>query len=292
MNNVIKVGSRESKLAVVQSEIVMDLIKKYSPTSVVELVTMKTTGDKILDKTLDKVGGKGLFVKELDRALLSGEVDIVVHSLKDVPMETDSRLPIVAYTKCQNPCDVLVLPKGKNNIDFSLPIGSSSQRRLIQLKKIYKNATFKPIRGNVITRLEKLDSGEYSALVLAAAGLERLDLTNRISRVFTTDEIIPAAGQGVLAIQTRKNDKFDFLQYINDKEAEICAKAERTFVTALDGGCSAPIGAYAKIDGNKISINGLFADENTMLVKKIQGDITESESLALSLAQSIREELQ
>ncbi len=285
----IRVGSRESKLAVLQSQIVIDIIKKNCPEYEIELVTMKTTGDKILDRTLDKVGGKGLFVKELDRALLEKEVDITVHSLKDVPMIINDEIPISAYTKCECPYDVLVLPRDKNEIDFSKPIGSSSMRRAIQLKKIYPMADIKPIRGNVITRLKKLDDGEYSALVLAQAGLNRLGFQDRISKVFTDIEIIPAAGQGVIAVQARKGENYDFLRYINDVNSEICAKAERAFVRELDGGCSSPIAAFAKINGDEITITGLFADDKTTEIQKISGNINDGETLGLELARRIKE---
>lgn len=200
----IRVGSRESKLAVIQTQIVMDAIKRANPEIEVELVTMKTTGDIILDKTLDKIGGKGLFVKELDKAMLDGGVDITVHSFKDMPMDIPSELPIVATGRREDPRDVLILPQGASEIDFSKPIGSSSARRSMQLKKLYPGADIKSVRGNVITRLEKLDRGEYSALVLAAAGVKRLGLEHRISRYFTPEEMIPANCQGVIVVQARK----------------------------------------------------------------------------------------
>lgn len=290
MNKKIRVGSRESRLAVIQSEIVIDIINKYCPQYETELVTMKTTGDKILDKTLDKVGGKGLFVKELDRALIENEVDITVHSLKDVPMTIDERIPIVAYTKCIYPNDVLVLPKGVSKIEFSKPIGSASMRRTVQLKKLYPNAVIKPIRGNVLTRLNKLDAGEYSALILARAGLERLGLSDRISRIFSEEEIIPAAGQGVIAVQARKDCDYEFLKYINDIDSMYCAEAERTFVKKLDGGCSSPIAAHAKLTDNKqeIIITGLYADENNIITDSIKGKVSERENLAIILAEKIK----
>ena len=257
----IRVGSRESKLAVIQSEIIMDIIRKNCPDTEVELVTMKTTGDKKLNTTLDKVGGKGLFVKELDRALLEKEVDITVHSLKDVPMELDERLPLIAYTKCEYPNDVLVLPKGVRELDLSKPIGSSSMRRNIQLKKLFPDARIEPVRGNVLTRLEKLDRGDFGALVLARAGLTRLGLGDRISRIFTEEEMIPAAGQGVIAVQARAGESFDFIKYINDTKSQICVEAERAFVKELDGGCSSPIAAHAVLDGDNITITGLYVDD-------------------------------
>ena len=193
MKDKIVIGSRESRLAVIQSQMVLDFIKAHHPALDVELLTMKTTGDIILDRTLDKVGGKGLFVKELDRALMDGRSDLSVHSLKDMPMEVPKELPLVAFSKREDPRDVLVLPKGVEKLDFSKPIGCSSQRRILQLKELFPEAEFQSVRGNVLTRLQKLDSGEYGALVLAAAGLKRLGLEDRISQYFEPEEIIPAA---------------------------------------------------------------------------------------------------
>ena len=190
---MIRVGSRDSRLAVVQAEEVCRALGDC------ELITMKTTGDMVLDKTLDKVGGKGLFVKELDHALADGRVDLTVHSLKDVPMEQPDGLPLVAFTKRADARDALVLPES-GAWDKNKPIGCASARRRVQLKALFPDIDVQPVRGNVQTRLNKLESGAYGALVLAAAGLHRLGLEHRISRYFSPDEIIPAAGQGILAV--------------------------------------------------------------------------------------------
>ncbi len=285
----IRVGSRESRLAVIQSQIVMEKIKEYNPEIELELVTMKTTGDIILDRTLDKIGGKGLFVKELDRALRNNEVDITVHSGKDVPMEVPEDLPLVAFSKREDPRDVLVLPKGIKEIDFSKPIGCSSARRRVQLKKIFPNCTVMPVRGNIITRLEKLDRGEYSALVLAKAGIKRLGLEERISREFSVDEIIPAACQGILAVQARKGFNTDFLKGFNDENSYNIATAERSFVKTLDGGCSSPVAAYADIKGDKIEITGMYVDENeNIFIKKAEGNVSDGEKIAQNLAKTLK----
>ena len=161
----IRVGSRESRLAVVQSELVMDAIRAAHPEVGLELVTMKTTGDKILDRTLDKVGGKGLFVKELDAALLDGRVDLTVHSCKDLPMEEDPRIPLAGFSRREDPRDVLVLPQGAEELDPSRPIGCASARRAVQLRALFPGVAVAPVRGNVLTRLRKLDEGQFSALV-------------------------------------------------------------------------------------------------------------------------------
>ncbi|HOM01599.1 MAG TPA: hydroxymethylbilane synthase [Acetivibrio sp.] len=284
----IRVGSRESKLAVKQSQIVMDSIKKYNPDIEIELVTMKTTGDKILDKTIDKIGGKGLFVKELDRALLDGKVDITVHSFKDMPMDVDDRLPIVAVSKREDPRDVLVLPKGVDEINFDKPIGCSSLRRKIQIGRIYPNSTIQPIRGNVLTRLEKLDRGEYSAIALAYAGLKRLGLEERIWRVFSTDEIVPAACQGIIAVQARKGFDVSFLANFHDKDSWDISVAERSFIRALNGGCSSPAAAFGVIKDNQIILTGFHVDKNNRIFKITKvGHRKQGEALGYNLAMEI-----
>ena len=256
----IRIGTRDSKLAMIQTQIVADSIRKYDMGIEIEIVPMKTTGDIILDKTLDKIGGKGLFVKELDKALLDGKVDITVHSMKDMPMELDDRIPILATGKRENPCDVLVLPKGKK-LEKDLPIGSSSARRNIQLRKLFPDFDIKPVRGNVLTRLEKLDRGEYSALVLASAGLHRLGLKDRISEYFSVEQIIPANCQAVIAVQGRADFPKEILSEFHSEESFITSLCERAFVRELNGGCSAPIAAYAKLSGDQITLSGLYVVE-------------------------------
>lgn len=265
----IRVGSRESKLAVVQSEMVMKNIEDNHPKVKTSLVTMKTTGDIILDKTLDKIGGKGLFVKELDKALIDNKVDITVHSYKDMPMEENEALPIVAVSKREDPRDVLILPSFATDIDITKPIGCSSLRRKIQLEKIYPNVTVLPIRGNVQSRLQKLDNGDYSAIILAYAGIKRLGLEERVSRVFSVEEILPAACQGVLAVQARKDFDVSFLDGFHDEEAYYITQAERSFVRTLDGGCSSPVAAYGVIIDEQLTITGLYVDEQGTAHKKV-----------------------
>ncbi len=289
----IRVGSRESILAVVQSRMVMDYLAKACPQAKIELVTMKTTGDKILDRTLDKVGGKGLFVKELDLALRDKRADITVHSLKDMPMEIAEDIPLVAFSKREDPRDVLVLPEGVRELDLSKPIGSSSMRRCLQLKKLYPEAEIKPVRGNVQTRLRKLDSGEYGALVLAGAGLRRLGLTQRISRIFTEDEIIPAAGQGIVAVEGRSGEDYSYLQGFNDRLSQLAAAAERAYVRELDGGCSSPIAAHAQLTEGEMYLRALYYNEETgaWITGSCHGAVERMEDaqrLGLGLAKELR----
>lgn len=280
---MIRVGSRDSRLAVVQAEEVCRALGDC------ELITMKTTGDMILDRTLDKVGGKGLFVKELDRALAERWVDLTVHSLKDVPMEQPDGLPLVAFTRRADARDALVLPES-GAWDKTKPIGCASARRRVQLKALFPDIDVQPVRGNVQTRLNKLESGAYGALVLAAAGLKRLGLEHRISRYFSPDEIIPAAGQGILAVQGRAGEWEDTVQLVDDADARDCAAAERAFVQALGGGCFAPVAAYAEVQDDTLHLRGLYvsADETHMARGAVTGRRAEAVSLGRTLALQLK----
>ena len=292
MTDRIVIGSRESRLAVIQAEMVRDFLLDSDPEAEVEILTMKTTGDKILNQSLEKIGGKGLFVKELDKALLSGDTDLSVHSLKDVPMELPEELPLLAFSKREDPRDVLVLPEGKTEINFSLPVGCSSKRRMVQMKALYPQAEFRMIRGNVQTRLRKLDEGEYSATLLAAAGLKRLGLEDRISRYFTVEEMIPAAGQGILAVQGRSGGSYEYLKAFDDKNSRVCARAERSFVRALGGNCTTPAGAYACVEQGQVTLTAIYLDEDSQKLHRgmIKGSIEEAEQLGERLAQQFRRE--
>ena len=289
----VRIGSRESKLAVIQSEMVMDSIRTYHKDMQVSLITMKTTGDKILDRTLDKIGGKGLFVKELDHALLQGKTNLSVHSLKDMPMEIPKELPIVGFSKREDPRDVLVLPKGETALDASLPIGCASARRIVQLQELYPGCICKPVRGNVLTRLNKLDNHEYGALVLAAAGLKRLGLSDRISRYFEPEEMIPAAGQGILALQGRNDESYEYIQEFINEDGRTAALCERAFVRTLDGGCSSPIAAHAIIEKeDTIRLLGLYYDETHKQIYKgeLRGRKERAEQLGTELALQLKKQ--
>lgn len=295
----IRVGSRDSKLAIIQSEMVIAAIKSYDPTIQVELVTMKTTGDRILDQTLDKIGGKGLFVKELDQALYKGEVDITVHSYKDMPLGENPQLPVVALSKREDPRDVLILPQSQNAKGFQdlleshmtyPPMGSSSLRRKLQLRDLYPHCQTAPIRGNVQTRLNKLENGEFCAIVLAAAGIKRLGLESHISKYFSIEEIIPAASQGIIAVQGRAGEKFDYLKQFHSEASHLISLAERSFTKELDGGCSSPVGAYAELDRDEILLRGLYYDETTdeMIKDSIIGNKHNAVELGIELARRMK----
>ena len=287
----IRIGSRESRLAVIQSQLVMEKIAQAEPAAELELVTMKTTGDKILDKTLDKIGGKGLFVRELDQALRQGRVDFTVHSLKDMPMEVPEDLPLAAFSRREDPRDVLVLPECVMELDRSKPIGCSSRRRQLQLQALFPNMEIAPVRGNVQTRLAKLEAGQFSALVLAAAGLKRLGLENRINRFFSVEEILPAAGQGILAVQTRKGVATDCLRLVQDENTAFCAAAERAFVRTLGGGCSSPVAAYATVEGDTLTLTGFYVSPDESIRRKgsIRGNCLQAEALGKALALQLKE---
>ena len=294
MNKKVRVGSRDSLLAVRQAELVMEAVRKASPETELTLVTMKTTGDRILNQSLDKIGGKGLFVKELDLALMEGRSDLSVHSLKDMPMEIPEELPILAYSPREDNRDVLVLREGLSELPAHPVIGTGSARRKIQAARIYPDAEFKGIRGNIHTRLRKLDSGEYDALILAAAGMIRMGLQDRISRYFSVEEIIPPAGQGIMAVQGRKDDSYPFLIKINSPKSQAMAEAERSFVKTLDGGCSSPIAACALIEGDRLKLRGLYFEEKSgrWVVGSLEGSVQGPAELGRSLALMLKSEIE
>jgi hydroxymethylbilane synthase len=284
MKRTIRIGSRDSLLALIQTEIVIDAIRACDPEIEVELVKMKTTGDKILDRTLDQVGGKGLFVKELDEALLSHQVDLTVHSFKDMPMEQNPALPIVALSAREDPRDALVLPE--SGVMGAGPIGSSSLRRQIQLRALFPEHETRSVRGNVQTRLRKLEEENYSALVLASAGLRRLGLENRIARYFTPDEMIPAACQGILAVQGRAGEDYRYLAAFDCPESHLLAAAERGFVRALNGGCSAPTAAYAELHNGVITLRTFYVSETGFVFRAVEtAPADQAEQLGIRMAE-------
>ena len=284
------IGSRESKLAVVQSEMVMAFLRGAHPDATVELSTFKTTGDKILDRRLDQIGGKGLFVKELDAALRGGGCDYTVHSAKDLPMDLPEDLPLVCFSAREDPRDVLVFPEGASEPDFSKPIGTSSRRREVQLGALFPRATFESVRGNLQTRLRKLDEGGYGALVLAAAGMKRMGLEGRIGRYLEVDEVIPSAGQGVLAVQGRMDAQPALFDGFADERVAMAVLAERAFVARLDGGCTAPIAAHAVVDGDEVDMRGMYFDEERAVARKgrVHGAASDAVQLACALADELR----
>ena len=288
--SIIRIGSRESVLAVIQSELVMGWIRERYPQLELELVTMKTTGDKIQNRPLNQVGGKGLFVKELDQALLQGRIDLSVHSLKDMPMEQPEGLPILAFSRREDPRDALVLPVEAGGLDPVKPLGCSSARQAVQLQRLFPGMRVESVRGNVLTRLKKLDEGQYAGLVLACAGLRRLGLEERINRIFSPEELLPAAGQGILAVQGRAGEPHPYLEAVDDPTARAEALAERAFVRRLGGGCFAPVAAYARRAGEQLVLTGLWSPrEGVLLQETQQAPLCEAEWLGRQLAESLRQ---
>jgi uroporphyrinogen III methyltransferase/synthase len=302
MGRTIRVGSRESALAVIQSKLIIDILKSRVTGYDFELVTMKTTGDLIQDKSLDSLGGKGLFVKELDRALLENRIDLAAHSLKDLPVDMEPGIRIGAYSPREDPRDALVLPRGISEEEWAAsltkarPAGCSGQRRKLQFGRLFPGAAVENIRGNVPTRLAKLDRGEYGSLVLAAAGLKRLGLSDRISRFFESTEMLSAPGQGIIAVTLREDADFDFLSALEDAESRCAAEAERSFVRALGGDCFAPIAAYAVIggapEGQRITLTGMYCPGDYGLTAwgSIEGAGVDAAELGRSLARRLQAE--
>lgn len=259
----IRIATRSSALALWQAHWIKQRLEDIHPDLVVELIHLKTKGDKILDVPLAKIGGKGLFVKELEVAMLEDRADIAVHSLKDVPTEFPDGLEISVYTKREVPNDAFV--SNKFNSFETLPenavVGTSSLRRIAQLKKVRPDIQFKSLRGNVGTRLKKLDSGEFNAIILAAAGLIRLGLQNRITELLQHETSLPAIGQGVVCIEARTGDTpiLDCIKPLGDKETALNVTAERALLKRLNGGCQVPIAGHAVTVGDHIELTGVLA---------------------------------
>lgn len=255
----IVIGSRASELAIRQSEWVRDRILTAYPNYEIEIVKMTSEGDRRADQSLALIGGKGLFTRELEAALREGRIDLAVHSLKDLPYPIAEDLPILAYTQRENAMDAWILPDNPRKIKR---IGTSSPRRMVQLKQLYPAMEFVPLRGNVQTRLEKLNRGECDATVLAAAGLVRLGILSRANRIFSANEMIPAAGQGILAVQGRSEGEYGYLSVLNDRHSQDAYAAEAAFIQEMGAGCTAAVGAYAQIQSPKqLRLYTMVADD-------------------------------
>ena len=280
----IRIGTRPSPLALAQAKIISDCITCSWPDAEITIVPIKTSGDRNMSPfSSDPQGIKGMFTREIEEELLRGDIDIAVHSLKDLPVNMNPDLPIVAYSRRGNPFDALVVNDSGGNV-----IGSSSLRRRFQIARLYPSSRVIPVRGNVGTRLRKLDEGEYSALVLAYSGLERLGMADRISRVFTADEIMPSPGQGILACQGRADKNYEWLSCVDDSDSRDCAIAERSFSRCLGAGCNIPAGAYAEIRGDILTLRGLYIDDDGKFRRgNISGLRNEAESIGLRLAEMI-----
>lgn len=280
----IKIGTRKSKLALAQTNMVVNEIKKYFPSINIEVVHFTTKGDKVLNKPLINIGGKGVFVTEIEDALINKEIDLAVHSAKDLPLQLQDNLTVSAVLKRGNYRDTLVTVKG-NVIDFSreIIIGTGSNRRKLAFKNLYPNAAFKDIRGNVDTRLNKLYNGEYDGIILAMAGLERLDLLSDSRFTFTPfdyKEFVPAPCQGIIAIESRNNDLTEILSKINHKDTFYSFQTERHILNILNADCGMSLGAYSFVDNNKINV--VYTSDSKEIITK--SDLIENR---FNLAESV-----
>ena len=270
----IVIGSRGSQLALWQANWVKSELERLHSNADIDIRIIATSGDNIQDVPLSKIGGKGLFVKEIEEALLANEIDLAVHSMKDVPMELPTELGISVITKRENPLDALISKNGEKLADLpqGATIGTSSLRRSSQLLKYRDDFKIHPLRGNVDTRLRKVEEGKYDAILLASAGLNRLGWANRITEEISHDILLPAMGQGALGIETRLNDTmiYDFISTLNHEQTHYAVSAERSLVGRLDGGCQVPIGAYARIEKGLITLKGLVASLDGEVIYKLE----------------------
>ncbi len=290
---ILRIGTRGSKLALTQSEWVKREVQTRHPEVQVELVKIKTKGDKILDSPLSKIGGKGLFVKEIEDALLKKTVDLAVHSMKDVPAELQEGLKISVYPKREDPRDAFVSRHFRtvNDLPQGASVGTSSLRRSAQLLHMRQDLHIVPLRGNVDTRLRKLDSGDLQAIVLATAGLKRLGLSDRITTPLSPETVLPAIGQGVLGLELRVDDEKtrNLISFLNDLETELAARAERAFLKELEGGCQVPIAGYARVETDLMVMDGMVAelDGSKILRQEIRGAKERPEELGITLARRL-----
>ena len=293
MQKTLRIATRKSPLALWQAEHVAARLQAAHPGLQVELVKMVTRGDKILDAPLAKVGGKGLFVKELEQGIMEGTADIAVHSMKDVPAELPDGLHLSAILTREDPRDALVSRKYARlgELPADARIGTSSSRRQCQLKLRLPACRISSLRGNVGTRLEKLETEGLDAIILAAAGLIRLDLADRITEVLSPEDSLPAVGQGAIGIECRQDDPSinDWLAVLHDQDTADCVTAERGFNHRLNGGCQVPIAGYAELHGDRIRLRGLVASpEGLSQVRgEVEGDRKEAEVLGIRLAEQL-----
>ena len=285
----IVIGSRGSQLALWQANWVKAELERLHSNVDINIRVITTSGDKIQDVPLAKIGGKGLFVKEIEEALLAKEVDLAVHSMKDVPMELPAELVVSVITKRESSLDALISKNGERlvNLPQGASIGTSSLRRSSQLLKYRADFKIYPLRGNVDTRLRKVKTGSYDAIILASAGLNRLGWTSHITEEISEEILLPAMGQGALGIETRLDDTktYDFISTLNHKHTNYAVTAERALVGRLDGGCQVPIGAYAKIENNLISLKGLVAslDGETIYTSENTGPVDDAINIGQEL---------
>lgn len=301
MKNRIAIGTRGSKLALWQAEWTRDALIKRYPDSQIDIIKIKTTGDKITDVPLAQVGGKGLFVKEIEEALLKGEIDLAVHSMKDVPTEFPRGLYLAVICRREDPRDAFVSRLNQKTFAFQrfrdLPknakVGTSSLRRACQILYVRPDLMIEHLRGNLDTRLRKLDEGRYDAIILAAAGIKRLGLDHRITETLSFEVSLPAIAQGAIGIECRTDDEVirSLIAPLNHRETSLCVKAERAFLQRLEGGCQVPIAAHARIlgDGSTLVLEGLVGSINgeNIIREHLEGRVNQPEPLGIQLAENL-----
>lgn len=293
----IVVGTRGSKLALTQTNWVINELSKNFPSIDFEVKVIKTKGDLIQNVSLDKIGDKGLFVKEIEQQLLDKEIDMAVHSMKDMPSSLPEGLKFAGIPKREDPRDVLILKADYKSLD-ELPqgatIGTGSKRRKYQLLMHRPDLNIVPIRGNIDTRIRKIEDENLDGIVLAASGILRAGLKDKISCYLSTEVMVPAPAQGALAIEIRKNDEQieKVIQSLKDEETEIQVEAERGFLDGIQGSCHIPIGAYCKVNGDNISLVGLFGNEDgtKLITKSIDGESKSARDVGLELAKLVSKE--
>lgn len=290
---IFKIGTRGSKLALAQSQWIKKRIEAKYPHIQGELVKIKTTGDKILNSPLSKIGGKGLFVKEIEEALIREEIDVAVHSMKDVPARLPVALMLSTFPEREDPHDALIsigdrtieeLPQGSG-------VGTCSLRRAAQLLHLRPDLNIVPLRGNIETRLRKLRSGDLQAIILATAGIKRLGLATNITQVISPEQILPAIGQGALGLEVRRDDEatINLLDFLNHKKTEVTIRAERAFLNELEGGCQVPIAAFARLNGKNLRLEGMVAelDGSKIIRDEISGEKDRAEEIGIELARRL-----
>lgn len=294
----IRVGTRGSRLALRQTEIVVEKLKELDRSMKFEIVEIKTTGDKFLDTALSKIGGKGLFIKEIEDALLKKEIDFAVHSLKDMPGEMHEALTLAAYLDRDDASDCIV--SRTSDSVASLPegalIGTSSLRRVCQVRGLRPDLRIEPLRGNINTRLKKLDEGMFDAIVLASAGLIRLGLQERITERLPVESFIPAVCQGIICVETRREDHelIELLKHCDSGISRLAALSERAFLKRLNGNCKIPLGAYCHIDGDRLTLRGMLGKEedSAYCTDLVEGSINDAEAMGIGLADKLRQKIE
>ena len=290
------IASRESVLAMWQAKHIQSRLQQLYPEMEISILGMTTQGDQILDKTLSKIGGKGLFVKELEQALLDGRADLAVHSIKDVPMQLPEAFALTVITEREDPSDAFVSNQYQSLAEMpaGAVVGTSSLRREAQVRARYPQLEVKPLRGNVQTRLRKLDEGQYDGILLATSGLKRLELEDRIRTTLVPQESLPAAGQGALGIETLANalEIQALLAPLNDAQTAACVTAERALARALNGSCQVPLAAYATEEDGVLTLNGLVAhpDGSVMLTAQAQAPVAYADGLGRAVAKKLADD--